>query len=82
MVIASRKLGNCVAAAAAISASTGRTALPVEFHAGRWADCDRLIEVVYREFGRCDVLVNNAGMSRSTRTWPRSPRSTTTRSRG
>ena len=35
VVIASRKLGNCAAAAAEISASTGRTALPVEFHAGR-----------------------------------------------
>ncbi|MGO8893810.1 MAG: SDR family NAD(P)-dependent oxidoreductase [Streptosporangiaceae bacterium] len=63
VVIASRKLGNCAAAAAEISASTGRTAVGVEFHAGHWADCDRLIEVVYREFGRCDVLVNNAGMS-------------------
>ncbi len=63
VVIASRKLGNCTAAAAEISASTGRTAVGVEFHAGHWADCDRLIEVVYREFGRCDVLVNNAGMS-------------------
>jgi NAD(P)-dependent dehydrogenase (short-subunit alcohol dehydrogenase family) len=61
VVIASRKLGNCAAAAAEISASTGRTALPVEFHAGHWDDCDRLIEVVYGEFGRCDVLVNNAG---------------------
>ena len=63
VVIASRKLGNCQTAAAEISASTGRTAVPVEFHAGHWADCDRLIEVVYGEFGRCDVLVNNAGMS-------------------
>ena len=63
VVIASRKLGNCTAAAAEISANTGRTAVGVEFHAGHWADCDRLIEVVYREFGRCDVLVNNAGMS-------------------
>jgi hypothetical protein len=63
VVIASRKLGNCTAAAAEISASTGRRALPVEFHAGHWADCDRLIDVVYGEFGRCDVLVNNAGMS-------------------
>ena len=63
VVIASRKLGNCTAAAAEISASTGRTALPVEFHAGHWADCDRLIDTVYREFGRCDVLVSNAGMS-------------------
>jgi NAD(P)-dependent dehydrogenase (short-subunit alcohol dehydrogenase family) len=63
VVIASRKLDNCTAAAAEISANTGRTALPVAFHAGHWADCDRLIEVVYGEFGRCDVLVSNAGMS-------------------
>ena len=63
VVIASRKLGNCAAAAAEISAGTGRTALPVEFHAGRWADCDRLIDTVYDQFGRCDVLVSNAGMS-------------------
>jgi NAD(P)-dependent dehydrogenase (short-subunit alcohol dehydrogenase family) len=63
VVIASRKLGNCTAAAAEISANTGRTALPVEFHAGHWADCDRLIDAVYGQFGRCDVLVNNAGMS-------------------
>jgi NAD(P)-dependent dehydrogenase (short-subunit alcohol dehydrogenase family) len=63
VVIASRKLANCTATAAEISALTGRTTLPVEFHAGHWADCDRLIETVYRHFGRCDVLVNNAGMS-------------------
>ena len=63
VVIASRKLDNCEKAAAEISASTGRTALPVAFHAGHWDDCDRLIDTVYREFGRCDVLVSNAGMS-------------------
>ena len=60
MVIASRKLGNCTTAVDEISASTGRKALPVESRARCWADCDRLIEVVYRQFGRCDVLVNNA----------------------
>jgi NAD(P)-dependent dehydrogenase (short-subunit alcohol dehydrogenase family) len=32
-------------------------------HVGRWEECDRLVEAVYGEFGRCDVLVNNAGMS-------------------
>lgn len=30
---------------------------------GDWDDCDRLVDTVYGELGRCDVLVNNAGMS-------------------
>ena len=50
-------------AAREIAAATGRRALPVGCHVGRWEDCDRLVETVYGEFGRCDVLVNNAGMS-------------------
>lgn len=63
VVIASRKLPNCEAAAAEIASATGRRALPVGCHVGRWEDCDRLAATVYEEFGRCDVLVNNAGMS-------------------
>jgi NAD(P)-dependent dehydrogenase (short-subunit alcohol dehydrogenase family) len=63
VVIASRKLQSCVQAAGEISAVTGRRALPVACHVGRWPDCDQLIETVYAEFGRCDVFVNNAGMS-------------------
>jgi len=63
VVIASKKLESCETAAAEIEAATGRHALPVQCHVGRWEDCDRLVETVYGEFGRCDVLVNNAGMS-------------------
>jgi len=63
VVIASRKLDACEAAAAEITASTGRRALSVAFHAGRWEDVERLADTVYDELGRCDVLVNNAGMS-------------------
>ena len=63
VVIASRKYDNCATAAEEITASTGRRALPVACHVGRWEDADSLVEAVYGEFGRCDVLVNNAGMS-------------------
>jgi NAD(P)-dependent dehydrogenase (short-subunit alcohol dehydrogenase family) len=63
VVIASRKLANCEEVAANVEATTGRKALPVECHVGRWEDCDRLVDAVYGHFGRCDVLVNNAGMS-------------------
>ncbi|MCU1456274.1 MAG: short-chain dehydrogenase/reductase [Actinomycetia bacterium] len=63
VVIASRKFENCETAAKAIEAATGRRALPVACHVGNWDDCDRLVETVYEELGRCDVLVNNAGMS-------------------
>lgn len=63
VVIASRKLGACEAAAREIADATGRRALPVACHVGRWDDCDALVDTVYQELGRCDVLMNNAGMS-------------------
>jgi NAD(P)-dependent dehydrogenase (short-subunit alcohol dehydrogenase family) len=63
VVIASRKLDACELAATEIAEATGRRALPVACHVGRWDDCDRLADTVYGELGRCDVLVNNAGMS-------------------
>ncbi|MEQ1701562.1 MAG: SDR family oxidoreductase [Ilumatobacteraceae bacterium] len=62
VVIASRKLANCEGVAEEVRA-LGRRALPIAYHAGSWADADRLAEAAYAEFGRVDVLVNNAGMS-------------------
>ena len=63
VVIASRKLDRCEQTAAEVRETTGRRALPVACHVGRWPECDALVEAVYAAFGRCDVLVNNAGMS-------------------
>jgi NAD(P)-dependent dehydrogenase (short-subunit alcohol dehydrogenase family) len=63
VVIASRKGEACAKLADEIRARTGRRALPVACHVGRWADCDALADAAYAEFGRVDVLVNNAGMS-------------------
>lgn len=62
VIIASRKLENCEKVAEECRA-LGRRAMPFAMHAGRWADCDALVEAVYAEFGRIDVLINNAGMS-------------------
>lgn len=63
VVIASRDLDSCEKAAAEVREQTGRRALPVAAHVGRWSTLDDLVETAYGEFGHVDVLVNNAGMS-------------------
>lgn len=63
VVIASRKVDACTALADEVTKRFGRRAIGVGFHAGKWQDADRLASLVYEELGRCDVLVNNAGMS-------------------
>ena len=62
VIIASRNLQSCEATAAEVRA-LGRRALPVACHVGHWDELDALVEAAYAEFGRVDVLVNNAGMS-------------------
>lgn len=63
VAVVSRKLAACEAAAGEISRSTGRKAVGLACHVGHWSECDALVDAVYGVFGRCDVLVNNAGMS-------------------
>ena len=63
VVVASRDLDSCRAAAERIEAQTGRHALAQAAHVGRWEDLDELADAAYRRFGHVDVLVNNAGMS-------------------
>ena len=63
VVIASRKLDACQQLATEVTRSTGRRAIPVAYHAGNWDDSQRLADIAYDEFGKVDVLVNNAGMS-------------------
>ena len=63
VVVASRSLDSCEAAANEITAVTGNDVLPLAFHAGHWDAAESLTEQVWDCLGRLDVLVNNAGMS-------------------
>ena len=63
VVIASRKVDACEAVAEEVRSATGRRAVAVGFHAGRWDDCDRLMAETLSSMDRLDVLVSNAGMS-------------------
>ena len=62
VVIASRKIEACEIVAGEVRAF-GRRALPVRCHVGDWDDCSGLIDATVAEFGRIDVLVNNAGIA-------------------
>ena len=45
------------------SAALGRRALAFPCHVARWDDIEALVDAAYEEFGRIDVLVNNAGIA-------------------
>ncbi|WP_217574416.1 SDR family NAD(P)-dependent oxidoreductase [Streptomyces sp. GbtcB7] len=63
VIIASRKLENCEKLAQFVGEEYGRKALPVACNVSDWEQCDALVAAAYAEFGRVDVLVNNAGLS-------------------
>lgn len=62
VIVASRKYDACEEVAAMIR-QKGRRALAVACHVGKWDEIERLVEAAYAEFGRVDILINNAGMS-------------------
>jgi NAD(P)-dependent dehydrogenase (short-subunit alcohol dehydrogenase family) len=62
VVVVSRKGDACEQVAAALRAE-GAQATACACHVGHWERLDALVEDIYGEFGRVDVLVNNAGVS-------------------
>jgi NAD(P)-dependent dehydrogenase (short-subunit alcohol dehydrogenase family) len=62
VMVSSRKPEACEEVAARLR-ERGHTAAGHACHVARWADVDALVEATYAEFGRVDVLVNNAGIS-------------------
>ena len=62
VVVASRKKDRCEEVAAEVRSIGGR-ALAMPCHVGDWEQCESLIETTLMEFGRLDVLVNNAGIA-------------------
>ena len=61
VVIAARREDRLAATRAAVEAA-GRRALPVRTDVSDPADCQALVDACVAEFGKVDVLVNNAGV--------------------
>jgi NAD(P)-dependent dehydrogenase (short-subunit alcohol dehydrogenase family) len=62
VVVSSRRLDACEVVAKEIRAM-GQRSLAVACHVADWAQCEVLIAEAVAEFGRVDVLVNNAGIA-------------------
>lgn len=62
VIVADINAAGAAEVAAAISAQYGVKAKAIKFDASKVEDCDRLVAESVAEFGRIDVLVNNAGI--------------------
>jgi NAD(P)-dependent dehydrogenase (short-subunit alcohol dehydrogenase family) len=63
VVVASRKQEACEQTAAEARARHHVDAWAISANVSHWDQCDELVENAYRQAGRVDVLVNNAGLS-------------------
>ena len=61
VTIASRNPADLEATAAAIRKDTGRRVLAVPCDVNERAQLEAVVEATWKEFGRIDLLVNNAG---------------------
>ena len=62
VIVVSRKAPACARVAEELVRRGGR-AVGAPCHVGRWRELDALVQYVFDEIGRVDVLVNNAGIS-------------------
>ncbi len=62
IIVTSRKAAACDQVAGEVRA-LGRHALAYGCHVGDWDALEGLIQAAYDEFGKVDILINNAGMS-------------------
>lgn len=62
VAVVSRRLDACQSVVADLAAQ-GLRARAYACHVGRWNEIEPFADAVYTDFGRVDVLVNNAGMS-------------------
>ena len=62
VAIVSRKIDSCIETAKEVEA-LGVKAFPYAVHVADWNALDEMVDAVYAEFGKVDVLINNAGLS-------------------
>lgn len=63
VIIASRNGEACEEFARELEAETNVRAMGIGAHVGEWDKLDALVDAAYEEFGKVDILINNAGMS-------------------